>query len=238
MAFGGDVPTPTDALIVLRKMQEGDIKKSYKGISGLAPLLNLSTEETAKTILDLTTRKILIELENMVTRANSKPVYTVHELLSGYKINPSDILVLGGPARYFAEHINEISHYNASVVPSWKVANAIGAAIAKTTSTVTLLADTEQGVISAPEENYKEMTDHKINRTTMTEKAFSLLKKKAAAQGCDAKDMDLEVIEYLEFNMVRGFYTAGKNLRIKVQIKPGLTHGYDGVPKTHKQTGE
>jgi hypothetical protein len=29
--------------------------------------------------------------------------------------------------------------------------------------------------------------------------------------------------------MVRGFNTTGKNIRIKVQVKPGLIHGYDPV---------
>jgi hypothetical protein len=27
--------------------------------------------------------------------------------------------------------------------------------------------------------------------------------------------------------MVRGFATTGKNIRVKVQITPGLIHGYD-----------
>ena len=35
----------------------------------------------------------------------------------------------------------------------------------------------------------------------------------------------MEVIENMQFNMVRGFYTAGKNIRVKVQIKPGLIQG-------------
>jgi hypothetical protein len=39
----------------------------------------------------------------------------------------------------------------------------------------------------------------------------------------------MEVLESLQFNMVRGFNTTGKNIRIKVQVKPGLIHGYDDV---------
>jgi hypothetical protein len=31
----------------------------------------------------------------------------------------------------------------------------------------------------------------------------------------------------MQFNMVRGFYTTGRNLRVRVQVKPGLIHGYD-----------
>jgi hypothetical protein len=29
--------------------------------------------------------------------------------------------------------------------------------------------------------------------------------------------------------MVRGFYTSGRNIRIKVQVKPGLINEYDTV---------
>jgi N-methylhydantoinase A len=39
----------------------------------------------------------------------------------------------------------------------------------------------------------------------------------------------MEVVDALQFNMVRGFYTTGKNIRIKVQVKPGLIHGYDDL---------
>jgi hypothetical protein len=37
------------------------------------------------------------------------------------------------------------------------------------------------------------------------------------------------VIEDSQFNMVRGFYTAGKNIRVKVQVRPGLISGYEEV---------
>jgi hypothetical protein len=39
----------------------------------------------------------------------------------------------------------------------------------------------------------------------------------------------MEVVEALQFNMVRGFKTTGKNIRVKVQVKPGLIQGYDQV---------
>jgi hypothetical protein len=39
----------------------------------------------------------------------------------------------------------------------------------------------------------------------------------------------MELLESLEFNMVRGFTTTGKNIRIKAQITPGLIQGYDDL---------
>jgi len=40
--------------------------------------------------------------------------------------------------------------------------------------------------------------------------------------GAKPEDIMIEVTESQEFNMVRDFYTTGKNIRVKVQIKPGL----------------
>jgi hypothetical protein len=39
----------------------------------------------------------------------------------------------------------------------------------------------------------------------------------------------MEILEDLQFNMIRGFYTTGKNIRIKVQVKPGLIHEYESI---------
>jgi len=36
-------------------------------------------------------------------------------------------------------------------------------------------------------------------------------------------------VETQQFNMVRGFNTSGRNIRVRVQVKPGLIHGYDNL---------
>jgi len=100
------------------------------------------TEDLFETdIFDQACRRILAE-----DRLNSKPVYTVHELLDGFTVNPKKMLVLG------------------------------------------------------------------------------LLRKKALARGANPDHLELETGEEAAFSMVRGFNTTGKNIRIKVQIKPGLIH--------------
>ena len=49
-----------------------------------------------------------------------------------------------------------------------------------------------------------------------------LLHKKAIQRGAHPEDMQTEVLEESQFNMVRGFRTIGKNMRIRMQLKPGL----------------
>ena len=227
LAYGGPMATPTDALFVMGKTTDGDRDKSIAGFEPLAKELGLSVEKAANKIFSRTCRLILLEARKMVRQINRKPVYTVHEMLEGHKVKISEILVLGGPAVHFAESINEVTDYPARVVPRWSVANAIGAALARTTSEVILFADTEQGVATAPGENFRKDIPQSFTKDEAIGMALDLLRTKALKRGANPDFLEMEVVEDQEFNMVRGFYTTGKNIRVKVQVKPGLIHGYD-----------
>jgi hypothetical protein len=52
------------------------------------------------------------------------------------------------------------------------------------------------------------------------------LRERARKLGAREADIEVEIVEDQEFNMVRGFYTTGKNIRLKAQIKPGLIAGF------------
>ncbi len=229
MAFGGTTPTPTDALVVLGLMKAGDKEKAVSGILSVAKELGLSLEKTADEIFTLACQKILDEAYRMIEQINSKPVYTIHELQEGYKVKPETVLILGGPAPYFAHRLESLSQFRVGVVPQWHVANAIGAAIARTTCEVTLFSDTEQGIATAPEENFTQRVSKNFSKHAAIEKAKDLLAQKAVQFGADSTDLETEIIEESQFNMVRGFYTSGKNIRVRMQIKPGMIAGYEEV---------
>ncbi len=229
MAYGGSVPTPTDALFVLGLMQDGDQEAAVKGIGSLADLLGTGIPEAAAMIFDRACHIILSEAGAMIDGINRKPVYTIHELREGLQVNPKQIFVLGGPAPWFAKRLQELSDFDVTVIPHWKVANAIGAALARTTCEVTLFADTQQELAAAPEENFSQAVTRNFSKEMAAEKAFELLKFKAVRIGADAEDLDMEVTESQQFNMVRGFYTTGRNIRVKVQVRPGLIRGYERI---------
>ncbi len=229
LAYGGPSLTPTDALVALGIIPELNKDKSILGLKPLAETLNLSLDQTAQKIVDQTCNEIVKNAHKMVREINSKPVYTVHEVYEDYTVKPKKVLVLGGPAQHFAPNLEKLFNLEVKVVPRWSVANAIGAALARTTCEVTLFADTEQGKASAPEENFFRNVSQLFSKEDAIKIAYDLLKEKAIKRGADPQDLDMEVLEDLEFNMVRGFYTTGKNIRIKVQVKPGLIHGYDQI---------
>jgi len=227
MAYGGPAPTPTDALCILQDIPDGDREKAVNGLEPLAGAMGCSVKALAAEIMDVTCKKILSAARKLIYRINSKPVYTVHELHEGYQVQPQTLHILGGPAPFFAGYLESSSDYRVRVVPRWKVANAIGAALARTTCQVNFFADTERGVAEAPEENFSQKIDRHYDADAATRQAFELLKTKAIERGANPDYLEMEVLETLQFNMVRGFNTTGKNIRVKVQVKPGLINGYD-----------
>ncbi|MBI5592410.1 MAG: hydantoinase/oxoprolinase family protein [Deltaproteobacteria bacterium] len=229
MAYGGSVPTPTDALCVMGKLKSGDKEKSVQGFCAIAHDLGCSIEDAAVRVFDHTCRTILKEACVLIDRINQKPVYTIHELQEGYRVNPQKILILGGPAPYFAQHFEKISGFRVGVVPRWDVANAIGAALARTTCEVSLFADTQQGIAMAPEEAFTAIVTQDFSNSDAVQAAGELLEQKAVRQGASREEIEIEVVENQQFNMVKGFYTVGKNIRVKVQIKPGLIDEYDTI---------
>lgn len=229
MAYGGPVPTPTDALCIMGKLKNGNRELAVQGFEPIARNLGCSVETAAARVFDETCRTILNEARVLIDRINQKPVYTIHELQEGYQVNPRKILILGGPAPHFAHHFEAISSFRVGVVPRWDVANAIGAALARTTCEVSLFADTQQGLAMAPEESFTAVVPQSFSDSDAVEAAEDLLRIKAARQGASPEEMEMEVVENQQFNMVKGFYTAGKNIRVKVQIKPGLINEYDTI---------
>ena len=229
MAYGGPAPTPTDALFIMENITDGSREKAAEGLAPLARALGFSVRAMAAEILDLTCKKILSAARQLIYRINSKPVYTVHEFQDGYVVRPESLLILGGPAPYFAKYLANNSDYRVRVVPRWKVANAIGAALARTTCEVTFVADTERRIARAPEENFSQTIDQDFDNDAAIRQTFELLRAKAVKRGADADHLEMEVLESLQFNMVRGFNATGKNIRIKAQVKPGLIRGYDQV---------
>ncbi len=226
MAYGGDVPTPTDAFCILNRVEDGDREAALKGITPIAVAMGLTLEEVSEQIIRQVCDKIVENVTLMIADINSKPVYTVHELLDGYQVKPGKLVVLGGPAKDFADAFEKHSDYQVFLAPKWGVANAIGAGLARTTCEVSLFADTEKGVVLAPGEKYSRTIKSRYSFADAEETANELLTKKAVDRGADAENIEIEILETQSFNMVRGFRTTGKNIRIKVQVKPGLISGY------------
>ncbi len=228
LAAGGPLPTPTDAMNVLGVLSLGDTQKSLEGITRLGEELGLTAHQAADEIFRQSCNIMMKKTFEMVDQINSQPVYTVHEFLEGYSLSPDLVMILGGPAVQFAEKIEELYHIPAVAVPNASVANAIGAACARTTCEVSLHADTEQGMMAAYEEDFSRSISSSFTEEEFRATAFDLLQKKALKSGAEPENLEeMEMVEFAKFNIVRNFSPKGRLFRCKAQVKPGLIKGYE-----------
>ena len=227
-ALGGPVPTPSDAMIVLGLMEFGDRNRALEAIQEIGQEMGVSAQTAAQMIYDTMGQMIKDEVERLLKEINSRPVYTIKELLYGKKVKPEFLSVIGGPAKAIAPILEKKFELPCKVPPYYEAANAVGAALAKITAEVTLVADTAEGIIAVPEIGLHEKTPRNFDIKKAREKAFEALKVKALELGADESEIAPEIVEEQCYNVVRGFYTRGKNIRIKAQLKPGFNPNFKG----------
>lgn len=223
MAFDGPVPTPTDAMIVLGLANIGDKVKATAAIESVAKDFGKSTEATAQAIMDLACETIAAKVRSMIAEVNAKPVYTIHEMLEGKVLAPADAIVVGGPAPYMAAQIGRLLKMELIVPGDSDVINASGAAMARTTVELTLMADTEERLMSVAEEGVLSDIPRGFTMDDLIEIGREKLEQIARVAGAPEEDIEVEVADSQSFNVIRNGATTGKNFRVRLQIKPGLS---------------
>lgn len=221
-ALGGKYPTPTDALIVLNQTNLGNIDLSNKAISKIANEINLSIKETAKLIVDTFIKTIKDEVDILLKIINSKPVYTIKEIIENKELVPKSIAVIGASANAFSSFLEKSFNLEVLIPKNYEVANAIGSALAITTKEINLLINTFLKTYVVPELGINKKINKNYNLKEAEEEALKLLDEHLTLRSNDS-NLELEVLESNSFSMVDGFYTKGENIRVKVQVKPGLT---------------
>jgi N-methylhydantoinase A len=220
-AFCGPYPTPTDAMIVLGMICIGDPAKATAALLPIADTLHCPVGEAARKIFQEICRIIAGHVRDFVEEINNQPVYTIHEMLEGKKLDPRILYVVGGPAGALAPELGRLLECEAHIPIHAEVANAIGAALARTTAEMTLLADTERRTLTIGEEGFQTAIPTRFTMEDVIRIGREKLREKVLKMGAAEDDLEIEVVEAQEFNMVRECYTTGKNIRVKVQIKPG-----------------
>ena len=219
MAFGGKMPTPTDALVVLGNISEGDKERATQAMLQLRPEEN--AKKTAEELLDCFAENVSGHIEEMIDEVFSRPVYTVSAFLERKKLQPSQVITIGGPAAALQEVLQKKLALACRVPEDYEVANAVGAARARLTLEASLYADTGLGRLSIPEISLMEKPGRMFTMTEAEahlEEAVHIL---AGSMGVK-HTASIDFIERLEMNTVRGFSSTGKILSLKAQIRPGL----------------
>lgn len=214
-------PALTDAMNYLGITQFGDREASVQGLKQLAQPLGLDPQDVAQEAVRYAVEQIRFAVTDLVDEINEKPVYTIFELLKGKKISPRKVYVMGGPAQAFAGLLADALGLEVVVPDHYAVANAIGAALTRTTMDVELFADTEKGQLFVPNLNISRRIDRGYNIEQAKEDAKVALAEHLRDMGI-ADGAVPEVTEATSFNMVDGYRTTGRNIRVKCQIRPSV----------------
>ncbi|MDR1578690.1 MAG: hypothetical protein LBT86_10785 [Deltaproteobacteria bacterium] len=204
------LPTLTDALNVLGLCQVGDVAISYQAFDKMTPG---QAQKTARLAVDAVLDKLKRAFEEFLTTVNSQPVYTISEFLVDWRLNPTQAVILGGPAATLAQPLSETLQIPTVAPPEAATANALGAALAKPTTEAELYADTATGSLSVPTLNIQRSIS---SRYTLDEAKADLL----AALGEEAQITFAEI-----FNQVSDYGDSGRVMRVRAQTAPGLISG-------------
>mgnify|MGYP001118373652 CR=1 FL=1 len=222
MAFGGPCATPTDAMVALGLLEHGNKSRARDAMNAVGTPRGWDPLQTARNVLEHTAKIIADAVQAFVYELNSRPVYTIHEVLHEKRIEPSSAVLIGGPAPQLMEYVEKALGLPCRYPSHHAVANAIGAAVSRVTSEIVLQADTQRGTVVIPEADIQQEIDSRFD----TDQAISLAKEVLTAQslrsGAAPESLDISVLELQCFNMIRHFSRTGRNIRLKMSITPGL----------------
>lgn len=161
----------------------------------------------------------------LLREMNSRPVYTIHDLLTDTRLEPDIMMVVGGPAAALLPKLGEELGIEA-VLPAYHfVANALGAAIARPTLRHMLYADTAQKFYTLTGVSGKQRITGRFS--LMNARQALLEHTRARANGIADFQGGAELVEITHeesFQIVRDFSTQGQILKLEAQIKPGIAH--------------
>jgi hypothetical protein len=206
-------------MVVLGTLAVGSKELAAAAMTALCP--EEPTEHTATLLLVTFIDKIRLAVMELIDEVFSRPVYTVAALLHRRRITPSRIVAIGGPAAALQPFLAEAFQLPCTVPANYEVANAIGAARARLTVQATLYADTADGRLSIPEISCQEKISSRFCLSDAETRLKGAIADLISGMGLK-KCPEIDFLERLEMNVVRGFTTSGKILNLKAQIRPGL----------------
>ncbi len=221
-ADGGEKPTLTDALNVAGLSLHGDIARSGRVLGDFARSHGLDPGDLAARVVKAAAEKIHAETREFIAEINEKPVYTIHELLENRRVVPRKVYIMGGPAEAMKMPVFQEFKLSTEVPADFAVANAVGAALTRPTSDIELFADTEKGVVLVPKLKYEGRAPRDYTLDAAVQETRERLLTSLYSQGVSMDADSVVVKEASSFNMVSGQRLAGRNIRVRCQVKPGV----------------
>lgn len=222
LAANGPAPTLMDAFNVLGLSDFGDARRSVAGIDKLAAGSSLEGRQLAKAAVDVAVNEISSKIDALIAMVNSKPVYTIHEILEERKIEPSRLIAIGGPAAVFKGLLQARLGMEVIVPPFYQIANAVGAALTRSSAHLVLTADTARGTVSVPRVEVFRSVNKGYTLDKAVDEARTLLIEDLEKAGIVISAEEVQITQADSFNIVEDFYTTGRNIRVVAQLQSAV----------------
>ena len=141
-------------------------------------------------------------------------------MIQGKKIVPAKIYIIGGPAAALAKIMKADTEI---IVPeNYNVANAIGAALARTTFETELFSDTGKEKMVIPNLGIDEKVSRRYSLSEAEDDVIAYTRKYLDKSGYKDKDLKIDIVESSSFRMIDDYHASGNDIRVKCQIRPGV----------------
>ncbi len=228
-AEGGESAALVDAMNFSGIISYQDKEKSAAAVRKLAEKNGIDPAVLAKKATEFSIKKINDEISKLLFELNQKPVYTIHDMIHGKKIVPKKIYIIGGPAVALAGIMK--GDIEIVVPENYSVANAIGAALARTTFEAELFSDTTRGTMIIPNLGVEENVTRRYSLAEAEKDIITHARKYLENSGYTDRNPDIDIVESSNFRMINDYTNSGNDIRVKCQIRPGV------ILKLHRQKG-
>ncbi len=218
MALGGEVPTLGDALIVLKQASYGDVERSLVGIQSL-----LHEGETIESIAEAIVAKAVDVIRGGIRRAieeeNRLPIYVVEDIMHPDSFTMEGLVLVGGTAAAMESALEKAFSVPTNVPLRAEVANAIGAAAAPESISLTFHLDTRKRSLLVPELGYEEKITMR-SYTELEERGKEILLERVANLGVKEEGI-LEVYTKEIFPVIEGWGQVHQVMDLVLEWKGG-----------------
>lgn len=218
MALGGDVPTLGDALVVLEAAHYGDRGRALAGISTL-----LREGDTVESIANACVMKAVDVIRKGIARAieeeNRLPIYVVEDIMHPDVFAMEGLVLVGGTAEAMEGALQHGFSVPTMVPPRAEVANAIGAATAPESISLSFHLHTKKRAFLVPELGYEEKTTIRSYRE-LEERGKEILAERVVALG-GAVDGAIEVSRKEMFPVIEGWGDVHQVIDMTLEWKGG-----------------
>jgi N-methylhydantoinase A/oxoprolinase/acetone carboxylase beta subunit len=221
--LGGPAPTLTDALRVLGRTKMGDLSLARASLDEIASATGISAPEIAAQVVEHALSRIEHGISQMFRTWQRDQVYRIWQLKQRGDRHPDVIVGVGAAAESLVPALAERLDARVWIPPYAPVANALGAALARTTFAVTVHVDTERQRLDVAEEGVSvPLPPGRYGLRDVRRIAREWAVRRGEALGIADPLSDCEEVLAEQYNVVDGWSTIGRIFDLRLERRCGL----------------